>query len=472
MRAFYTYSLNKSSRMSENPASHAFAYSLYSSLFALLLCLACISVFPLHAHAVIYGNDIVGSTTVNDRGLNITEAPAIEATSGILVDKDGNVLWSRACDEHAAMASITKTMTAIVALENGNLNDVYTVSSKAASVGESSAGLVTGQQVSLYDLLQGLLIHSGNDASMAIAEGIAGSEDAFVDMMNAKAQQMGLTNTHFENPHGLDADNHYSSAADISVIIRYGMHNDTFRQIVGEKSCTLTLSGEPRELITTNALLATWDKCIGVKTGYTSKAGQCLSAAAQSDGVELYAVVLNCPDEIQRFIDAYKLLDWGFTHYRSYSLAKSDQVLVDAPMSGYLDRTVKAGVSEDVSGMVLDFNGDVSIDVRLSDLPDGVAKGDTVGTITWRQGETVVAYAPLIAKEDKWGPGPVSSLITSLVRCIGVITGDQCVAKGDVYAQTVSVERVASTAGQGMDSNLEKEIRAYVAAYNELSYGS
>ena len=447
------------------------AHNLLFGYLAFTLCILCMFALPLQAHAVIYGNDIVGTTTVNDRGLNITEAPAIEATNGILVDKDGNVLWSRACDEQAAMASITKTMTAIVALENGNLDDVYTVSSHAASVGESSAGLVAGQKVSLYDLLQGLLIHSGNDASMAIAEGIAGSESAFVDMMNAKAKQMGLANTHFENPHGLDADNHYSSAADISVIIRYGMRDDTFRQIVGEKTCTLTLNGESRELMTTNALLATWDPCIGIKTGYTSKAGQCLSAAASKDGVELYAVVLNCPDEVQRFIDAYKLLDWGFTHYRSYSLATSDQVLVDAPMSGYLDRTVKAGVAEDVSGMVLDFNGDISIDVRISDLPDGVATGDTVGTITWRQGETVVAYAPLVAKESVWGPGPLTSLITSFVRCIGVITGDQCVAKGNVYAQTVSVERVVSTAGQGMDTPLEKEIRAYVAAYNEATYG-
>lgn len=458
---------------SDNELFHRFHVSVSAfALFTFFVCLACMVSFPLHAHAVIYGNDIVGTTTVNDRGLNITEAPAIEATSGILVDKDGNVLWSRACDEHAAMASITKTMTAIVALENGKLDDVFTVSSKAASVGESSAGLVSGQQVSLYDLLQGLLIHSGNDASMAIAEGIAGSESAFVDMMNAKAQQMGLSNTHFENPHGLDAENHYSSAADISVIIRYGMRNETFRQIVAEKTCTLTLNGEPRELMTTNALLATWDKCIGVKTGYTSKAGQCLSAAASNNGVELYAVVLNCPDEIQRFVDAYKLLDWGFTHYRSYSLASSDQVLVDAPMSGFLDRTVKAGVAEDVSGMVLDFNGDVSIDVRLSDLPDGVAAGDTVGTITWRQGETVVAYSPLVAKEGAWGPGPISSFITSFVRCIGVITGDQCVAKGNVYAQTVSVERVASTAGQGMDAALEQEIRSYVAAYNAAAYGT
>lgn len=436
----------------------------------LSVALVCLSA-PM-AHAAINGNDYVGSSTVNDRGMNITEAPAIEAPYGILVDSQGNVLWARGQDERRAMASITKTMTAIVALENGNLDDVYTISAKAASVGESSAGLVAGQQVTLRDLIAGLLIHSGNDASMAIAEGVAGGEREFVALMNEKAEQMGLENTHFENPHGLDADNHYTSASDISVIVRYGMQDETFRDIVAMKTCNLSLSGVEKELMTTNALLATWDDCIGIKTGFTNKAGQCLAAAASRDGVELYAIVLDSTDEIQRFIDAYKLLDWGFTHYRPYTLATPDQVLVDAPMSGFINKTVKAGVAEEVTGMVFDFNGDISIDVRLTDKPDGVAAGDTVGTITWRQGENIVASVPLVALENKWGPSPIDSVITSLVRCVGVVTGDQCVAQSAVYVQPPEVERVQSTAGQAMNGPLEIEIRDYVAAYNKIAYGT
>lgn len=440
-------------------------------LSLVLACALCLGA-PGAALAAINGNDYVGQSTVNDRGMNITEAPAIESPYGILVDAAGNVLWARAEDERRAMASITKTMTAIVALENGNLDEVYPVSAKAASVGESSAGLVAGQRATLRDLVAGLLVHSGNDASMAIAEGIAGGEKEFVQMMNDKASQMGLENTHFQNPHGLDADDHYTSAADISVIVRYAMQDPTFREIVGMKSCTLDLSGQPKELLTTNALLATWDDCIGVKTGFTNKAGQCLAAAASKDGVELYAVVLDSTDEVQRFIDAYKLLDWGFTHYRPYTLASPDQVLVDAPMSGFLDKTVKAGVAEEVRGMVFDFNGDIAIDVRLTDKPDGVAKGDTVGTITWRQGENIVASVPLVALEDKMGPSPVTSVITSLVRCIGILTGDQCVAQSTIYVQAPEVERVQSTAGQGMNAELEMDIRDYVAAYNAATYGS
>lgn len=436
------------------------------ALLALLLALSTVCLTAPASFAAIYGNDLVGTSTVNDRGMNITEAPAIESSFGILVDAAGNVLWARGEDEQRAMASITKTMTAIVALENGDLDEVFTVSPKAASVGESSAGLVAGQQVTLRDLVAGLLIHSGNDASMAIAEGIAGSEEAFVQMMNEKAQQMGLENTHYQNPHGLDADNHYSSAEDISVVVRYAMQDPTFREIVGMDTCTLNLSGQEKELITTNALLATWDDCIGVKTGFTNKAGQCLAAGAERDGVELYAIVLDSTDEVQRFIDAYKLLDWGFTHYRRYVLAEPDQVLVDAPMSGFINKTVPAGVAEEVTGMVFDFDGDISIDVRLSDKPDGVAKGDTVGTITWRQGENIIASAPLIALKNKFGPSPITSVITSLVRCVGVVTGDQSVAKSTVYAQAPEVERVESTAGQAMNGPLEMDIREYVAAYN------
>lgn len=160
--------------------------SLTGILLTLVLACALCLVAPGTVHAAINGNDYVGQSTVNDRGMNITEAPAIESPYGILVDEDGNVLWARGQDEHRAMASITKTMTAIVALENGDLDEVFTVSPRAASVGESSAGLVAGQQVTLRDLVSGLLVHSGNDASMAIAEGIAGGEKEFVQMMNGE----------------------------------------------------------------------------------------------------------------------------------------------------------------------------------------------------------------------------------------------------------------------------------------------
>lgn len=421
---------------------------------------------PSIAQAAVQGDDYVGATTVTDRGLNVTQAPAVEARYGILVDADGNVLWSRGAYTHSAMASTTKMMTAIVALENGNLSDTYTVSQNAASVGESSAGLRTGDKVTLEALLNGLLVHSGNDAAVAIAEAIAGDVDSFVNMMNEKAEAMGLKDTFFKNPSGLPAEGHYSCASDLSVIARYGMRNSTFREIVGKESVTLDYGGRKRTLKSSNALMCSWDSCIGIKTGFTNAAGQCLVSAASQDGLELYAVVLGCTDEFQRFTDSYKLLDWGFAHYRNYQLASKDDVLVDVPLSGFVNRTVKAGVAEDVNAHVLDYDGNVSIDIKLVDLPDGVRKGQEVGTIIWRQGESVVASAPLVAKQRVGAPMPWTSVITAAVRLLGVFTGDAGVAESKVHVQTIDIEMTDDTAGSVMDPKVDKKIRNYILKYN------
>ena len=371
--------------------------SLAGIALALVLACALCLVAPGTAHAAINGNDYVGQSTVNDRGMNITEAPAIESPYGILVDEDGNVLWARGQDEHRAMASITKTMTAIVALENGDLDEVFTVSPRAASVGESSAGLVAGQQVTLRDLVSGLLVHSGNDASMAIAEGIAGGEKEFVQMMNAKAQQMGLVNTQFQNPHGLDAENHYSSAADISVIVRYAMQDPTFREIVGMKSCTLNLSGEPKELLTTNALLATWDDCIGVKTGFTKKAGRCLVSAAEKDGVRLICVTLNCPDDWNTHAALYQ---------RYFALTESRPLTLEAPILPVVGgqkaalQTVLVGQPTYTAIRGREEGITVTVYLNRGFCYAPVEAGQPLGQVVWRRGDHVIGTAVLATGES------------------------------------------------------------------------
>lgn len=429
---------------------------LLSAVVAFSLVVACA---PAAALADIRGTDYVGSTTVTDRRLTVTEAPTIDAAYGVLVDADGNVLWSREADHQSAMASITKIMTAVVALENAQLDDVFTVSAAAASVGESSAGLAQGDKATVYQLLCGLLIHSGNDAGVVLAEGVAGSVESFVQMMNDKAQELGLRNTHYTNPHGLDAAGHYSSAADIAVLSRYAMKDKTFRKIVNKKKITLDYGGHKSTFRSTNSLLNTWDPCIGVKTGYTGKAGYCLSSAAKKDGMELYAVVLGCADEGQRFTDCYRLLNWGFDHYRSFKLASADEVLAQVPVSGYLNRTVDAGVAEDVSAPALDYDGDISIDIALIDLPDGAEEGARVGTITWRQGEIAVASAPLVAKERVGRPWALSSVWTSVCRLVGWFTGDDCVADTVLNVEAIEVSRAGGEHGEVIDENMEETIR-------------
>lgn len=419
---------------------------------------------PLPAFAAIQGTDLVGGSAVSDRGLTITEAPTVECKYGVLCDADGTVLWSRGADERSAMASTTKMMTAIVALENGDMNATYTVSQAAANVGESSMELTAGMEVSLHDLLCGLLIKSGNDAGITIAEGIAGSEDKFAIMMNEKAQAMGLQNTHFTNPHGLDAENHYSSAYDLSVIARYGMKNETFREIVGTKKVKLKLGGKNHTFKSTNSLLNTWDECEGIKTGYTGDAGYCLTSAAQRDGVELFAVVLGCANEAERFTDSYRLLQWGFSHYRDFKLAGADEVLADVPLSGFTNRTVKAGVAEETHALALDYDGDISVDIKTKDLPDGADEGETIGSVTWRQGEKVVASVPLVAKEKGAKPLAIVSVWTALCRLVGVPLGNPFVSEGTLYAQPVSVERKDDLSGETVDNDIESDIKKDVAA--------
>lgn len=432
---------------------------LWCCALSVLLAAALLVLGAAPALADIRGTDYVGSTTVTDRKLTVTEAPTIDAAYGILVDAEGNVLWSRSADTRSAMASITKIMTAVVTLENAGLDDVYTVSAAAAAVGESSAGLAQGDQATVYQLLCGLLIHSGNDAGVVLAEGVAGSVDAFVEMMNAKAQELGLSNTHYTNPHGLDDADHYSSAYDIAVLSRYAMQNPTFSKIVKKKKVTLDYGGHTSTFRSTNSLLNTWKYCNGVKTGYTNEAGYCLSSAAKKEGLQLYAVVLGCADEGQRFTDCYRLLNWGFSHYRSVQLASAQDVLAQVPVSAYLDRTVKAGVSEDVVARALDYDGDISIDIALVDLPDGADEGERVGTITWRQGELAVASAPLVAKERVGKPLAISSVWTAVCRLVGWFTGDDCVADTVLHVETIEVSRAGSEHGEVIDEEMEESIR-------------
>ena len=422
---------------------------------ALGLCAPCL--LPSLAHADILGSDLIGSTSVSDRNLTVSEVPTLDCTYGILCDADGNVLWSRSSSSKTAMASITKVMTAVVALENASADAQFTVSHAAATVGESSAGLVEGSSMSLEDLLKALLVHSGNDAGVTIAEGVAGSMDAFVAKMNEKAAQLGLKNTHYTNAHGLDNADHYSSAEDICVLSRYAMKNETFRSIVCEPSVRVVSGGNDMTYPSSNVLVQEWDECIGVKTGYTNNAGFCLASAASRGGQELYAVVLGCSNAATRFTDSYKILTWGFDHYRSVQLASASDVLVDAPVSAYLDRTVKAGVAEDTSAPILDYNGDISVDMHLRDLPDGVDAGEEVGTVTWRQGEFVVCSAPLVAKESVRSPLAPEAVLTAAMRLVGVFTGDDCVAQSVAHVSAVPVTRAENLTGR-IDSQLETDV--------------
>ncbi|HHT48476.1 MAG TPA: D-alanyl-D-alanine carboxypeptidase [Firmicutes bacterium] len=250
--------------------------------------------------------------------------PRINAGAAILVEGvSGMILYAKNEHVRRAPASTTKIMTAIVTLEKGDPKAVVTVSPKAARTGGSSLWLKAGDQITLGELLEGVMLRSGNDGSVALAEHIAGSEPAFAELMNRKAREIGALNTNFRNPHGLTAPNHYTTAFDLALITRYGFGNPEFARIVGarEEAVEWYQGTKTRQVRNTNRLLWSLAGADGVKTGTTNKAGYCLVASATRDGRRFITVVLNSPD---RWGEAVRLLEYGFNHFDLKLLAKAD----------------------------------------------------------------------------------------------------------------------------------------------------
>lgn len=237
----------------------------------------------------------------------------------VIESKTGRILYSKNPNQRLPMASTTKIMTAITAIKNcKDLDEKFVVSNKAIGVPGTSLYLREGDEYSTRDLLYALMLISGNDASVAIAEHVGGSTSEFVTLMNDLAKEIGVKNTHFANTHGLDADGHYTSAYDLARITAYALENDTFREIVSTKNTKIVNGkGENRYLRNKNKLLFTLEDCIGVKTGFTDDAGRCLVSAVDKDGMKLVCVVLNCGP---MFEESAQLLKTCASMYKLYNL--------------------------------------------------------------------------------------------------------------------------------------------------------
>ena len=250
------------------------------------------------------------------------------------------VLASKNCDTKLAMASTTKIMTAITAIESGkNLDSPFTISPKAVGVSGTSLYLRQGEVFTLRDLLYGLMLISGNDASVAIGEYVGGNVTKFVEMMNEKARGIGALNSHFDNTHGLDSKTHYTTAYDLALITSYAMANDTFREIVSCKNTKITnADGKTRYLKNKNKLLSSLVGCNGVKTGFTDDAGRCLVTSCERDGMNVVCVVLNCGP---MFEESAQLLDEAFKEYHLVDLtsgyAFKDKLKVEEGEEEYVD---------------------------------------------------------------------------------------------------------------------------------------
>lgn len=311
------------------------------------------------------------------------DAPTLNATEAMVADGDGTLLFTRDATTSMPMASTTKIMTAVVALESGvSLDTVYTVSEYAASNQGTVAGFAAGEQVSLYDLLRVMLVHSAGDAAVGVAECVAGSEEAFVARMNAKAAELGLTGTHFTSPDGLSDTDHYSTPSDLIMLARYAMEIPLFKSIVGTKSITIDVRGVPTTFTNTSPLLNTYPGAQGIKTGFTYGAGRCYVGMVSRGDVEIWFCILGCDSEESRTADLWSLLDWAFGKYPETLYASADTPALGYVQCGYrFGRVLGSTTSADASLRSLASTGITTTQVR-DDGATFAMPGERLGTIT------------------------------------------------------------------------------------------
>ena len=318
-------------------------------------------------------------------------AGAVSAKSAVVMDADtGEVVYARSADTRLPMASTTKIMTALVALSEGDLDREYVVKKEYAAVEGSSMYLQEGERLTLRDTLYGLMLESGNDAAVAIA-GECGGMQAFLEKMNAKAAELGLTDTHFDNPNGLPSETHYTTAHELAKITAAALHDPVFRQIVS----TVQYKMSGRVLHNHNRLLTSYEGAIGVKTGYTRAAGRCLVSAAERNGRTLIAVTLNAPDD---WNDHRALLDEGFARYEAVTLHQAGQEIAAQRVFGGDRETVPLVAQNTVTVYLAPDERDKIRTVRYGDkiCYAPVVQSAAAGRIEYRLGDLVLARDGLL----------------------------------------------------------------------------
>lgn len=292
-----------------------------------------------------------------DASSDIITEPLINSRAAIVYDRNsGFILFGKNENEQRKMASTTKIMTGIVVIENSNLDDIVTVSAKAAGTGGSRLGLHTNDKISVLNLLYGLLLCSGNDAAVALAEHVGGTVSGFSDLMNKKSTELGLTCTHFVTPHGLDDDDHYTTAYELAVITNYALKNETFSSIVGTKNFSITINNSPKNLSNTNELLGNLDGVYGVKTGFTNGANRCLVTSVKRGNMDLICVVLGADTKKARTKDSIELIEYVFNNFYLFNLKEKVQTEFENwKLCNSSNFTVKKGVSNNIDTVLDDL---------------------------------------------------------------------------------------------------------------------
>ena len=346
---------------------------------------------------------------------------APNASSAIMIEAStGKILFQKNPDEKLAPASMTKMMSLLLIFEEidkGNIkwDEMITASEYASSMGGSQIFLEAGEKMSVLDMVKGITIASGNDATVAMAERVAGTEESFVKRMNEKAHELGLKNTNFINATGLDADNHYSSAKDMSLIAKELVKHEKVLEFSSTYEDYLRKdTSNPFWLVNTNRLVKFYPEIDGLKTGFTSTAGYCLTATAKKDGMRLITVVMNEPDTGKRSSDTKKMLDYGFNIYMVKNIIDENTTIEKKKVELGEKQTVEIIPSETITilSKKTDEDRNITYKTNINKLVAPIKKGDKVGTIAIIENDNPIAEVDATVKEDI----KKANIITILLR--------------------------------------------------------
>ena len=424
---------------------------------------ALVAGIPSVAGAQVLTTDNICGKAADARGIAAEDLPDIDASNAFVMGKNGSVYYARSADEQVKIASITKVMTAILAVENCKMDEKITVSNAAATVGNSTAGLLEGDEFTVEQALRGLMIPSGNDAAIALAEHVGKKLDpktkdavaTFVKAMNEQAKKLGCTGTLFENPHGLDFDewagDMHSTAHDVALMMQEAMKDDTIREVMASKDPWIEVTGadgsDHSHSMDTHNVLLDQDGNIGGKTGTTDDAGYCFASAYNRDGDEIYTVVLNSSTTDQRFADTATLASWYYDHKVTVDIANTQKktangnpLMARVSQTDWTDKTIDATLADPTAqATVFSLAGEVTEKVSYDDLSGTVHVGDKVGSVTLKQDGTKIAVMDLVADEEGTGPNPIEWLLVKLDRLGRRIDNRPLTAESETVAKAPEV---------------------------------
>lgn len=353
-------------------------------------------------------------TTQETSSVLSEESLSLNSRSCVVLDRiSKQIIYGKNENKQVKMASTTKIMTAIIVIENYDLNTSANISQKAAGTGGSRLGLKTGDKITVHDLLYGLLLCSGNDAAVALAENVAGNIENFSKLMNQKALDLNLTNTHFESPHGLDSDDHYTTAYELSLLTDYALKNSTFLKIVGTKNYTITINGYSKALSNTNELLGNLNGIYGVKTGFTNGANRCLVSSCKRGNMDIICVVLGADTKKFRTQDSVKLIEYSFKNFEYINIEEIANKELDSWEKNYLSNLSVCKGSSSYIQLELDKLGNsilpikkefisniktiVSVDYNLN---APMPKGTIIGSLKIVSNDSVISNINIITGND------------------------------------------------------------------------